>query len=385
MRLRSRRGPRRRARRRRRRSHLWPSVRHRRPVLRAFRGPGTIARQPSTDIHAQLRPSQRRPHERRGAPSALRPLRDEVDVRKRRLQVMHYNDLLTQPRGAPKPDSPARQRMQDRWRVVLVDEFQDTDRFSGRCSTGPSPAMPWPWSSSATQAGHLCLPGWRRRDLPACSSNGRDGPDARDEPSLRTSPSSGAGCLFGGAELATLGSLSIPSTQPITAHGWPVCRPAARSACARSCLEDHLGGRPPLAASGTSSPMTWRATSPTCSPHPATFEGRPLRARDIAVLAHRGEDPSMPSVRSPGSGSRRSAAVARVLTSAAAHDWLALPRPWLRPTAACSPGELRSPICWATAPPSWTAGEEFDDLRARCRDLAGTYSRVRALRPCSRC
>ncbi len=53
---------------------------------------------------------------------------DEVERRKRRLGILSYDDLLSRLRDAlDEPDSPARDRMRTRWKVVLVDEFQDTD------------------------------------------------------------------------------------------------------------------------------------------------------------------------------------------------------------------------------------------------------------------
>ncbi len=52
----------------------------------------------------------------------------EVERRKRRLGVLSYDDLLGQLADALEPaDSPARTRMQQRWKVALIDEFQDTD------------------------------------------------------------------------------------------------------------------------------------------------------------------------------------------------------------------------------------------------------------------
>ncbi|MDQ2758359.1 MAG: UvrD-helicase domain-containing protein, partial [Actinomycetota bacterium] len=57
-----------------------------------------------------------------------RRVRDELDRRKRRLGVLGYDDLLSQLADALADEqAPARQRMRERWRVVLVDEFQDTD------------------------------------------------------------------------------------------------------------------------------------------------------------------------------------------------------------------------------------------------------------------
>ncbi|MCP2627381.1 exodeoxyribonuclease V subunit beta [Mycolicibacterium smegmatis] len=66
----------------------------------------------------------------------------ELEIRKRRRGVLGYDDLLTRLADALEPeDSPARVRMQQRWPIVMVDEFQDTDpvqwqvierAFSGR-------------------------------------------------------------------------------------------------------------------------------------------------------------------------------------------------------------------------------------------------------------
>ncbi|MGH1564556.1 UvrD-helicase domain-containing protein [Mumia sp. DW29H23] len=55
-------------------------------------------------------------------------VRAEVVRRKRRAALLGYDDLLTELADALEPDdSPARRRMRERWSVVLVDEFQDTD------------------------------------------------------------------------------------------------------------------------------------------------------------------------------------------------------------------------------------------------------------------
>jgi exodeoxyribonuclease V beta subunit len=55
-------------------------------------------------------------------------VREEVDRRKRKLGILSYDDLLTRLAAALEDDeAPARDRMRGRWRIVLVDEFQDTD------------------------------------------------------------------------------------------------------------------------------------------------------------------------------------------------------------------------------------------------------------------
>ncbi|MDX6260547.1 MAG: exodeoxyribonuclease beta subunit [Kribbellaceae bacterium] len=52
----------------------------------------------------------------------------EMERRKRRLGILGYDDLLTRLAAAlADPDAPARRQMQRRWSVVMVDEFQDTD------------------------------------------------------------------------------------------------------------------------------------------------------------------------------------------------------------------------------------------------------------------
>jgi exodeoxyribonuclease V beta subunit len=57
-------------------------------------------------------------------------VREELDERKRRGGVMTYDDLLTRLRDAlfdPRRGGEIAARLRDRYRVVLVDEFQDTD------------------------------------------------------------------------------------------------------------------------------------------------------------------------------------------------------------------------------------------------------------------
>jgi exodeoxyribonuclease V beta subunit len=60
--------------------------------------------------------------------SFAREVLGELERRKRLLGVMGYDDLLSRLATALEPeDSPARVRMAGRWRIVMVDEFQDTD------------------------------------------------------------------------------------------------------------------------------------------------------------------------------------------------------------------------------------------------------------------
>ncbi|HJQ06515.1 MAG TPA: UvrD-helicase domain-containing protein [Nocardioides sp.] len=57
-----------------------------------------------------------------------RRVREEVERRKQRLGIQSYDDLLARLAHALEDEAaPARTRMRTRWRIVLVDEFQDTD------------------------------------------------------------------------------------------------------------------------------------------------------------------------------------------------------------------------------------------------------------------
>ena len=55
-------------------------------------------------------------------------VRAELDRRKQRLGILSFDDLLERLASALEDeDAPARDRMRQRWQIVLVDEFQDTD------------------------------------------------------------------------------------------------------------------------------------------------------------------------------------------------------------------------------------------------------------------
>ena len=52
----------------------------------------------------------------------------ELEIRKRQRGILGYDDLLTRLADALEADdSPAQLRMHQRWPIVMVDEFQDTD------------------------------------------------------------------------------------------------------------------------------------------------------------------------------------------------------------------------------------------------------------------
>jgi exodeoxyribonuclease V beta subunit len=89
----------------------------------------TLAREVVANPGTELRPADPRP----GSLPAVRiafanDVLAELDRRKRRRGILSYDDLLSRLADALEaPDTPAAKRMQQRWSVVMVDEFQDTD------------------------------------------------------------------------------------------------------------------------------------------------------------------------------------------------------------------------------------------------------------------
>jgi len=91
----------------------------------ALRLARTVIEHPATE----LRPTDPDPDSAAAVRlSFSRDVLGELEIRKRRRGVLGYNDLLTRLATALEPqDSPARVRMHQRWPIVMVDEFQDTD------------------------------------------------------------------------------------------------------------------------------------------------------------------------------------------------------------------------------------------------------------------
>ncbi len=110
------------------------------------RGEGlTLAREAVNNPGTQLRPSDPAPGTEADARLGFaNAVLTELERRKRRAGILGYDDLLSRLATALQaPDSPARARMRERWRIVMVDEFQDTDltqwqvverAFSGQCT-----------------------------------------------------------------------------------------------------------------------------------------------------------------------------------------------------------------------------------------------------------
>ncbi|WP_181641801.1 UvrD-helicase domain-containing protein [Nocardioides massiliensis] len=88
-----------------------------------------LGREATEDPQAVLEPTDAPAESPAGVRVAFaEAVRAELERRKRRLGVLSYDDLLSQLADAlDAADSPARVRMRQRWSIVLVDEFQDTD------------------------------------------------------------------------------------------------------------------------------------------------------------------------------------------------------------------------------------------------------------------
>ena len=92
-----------------------------------------LARAIVEDPCAQLRPRQPDPQSVAGVRLRFATdVLDQLELRKRRLGIFSYNDLLerlarTLESAPGSADSAARDRMRRRWSIVMVDEFQDTD------------------------------------------------------------------------------------------------------------------------------------------------------------------------------------------------------------------------------------------------------------------
>jgi exodeoxyribonuclease V beta subunit len=88
----------------------------------------TLARTVVGDAHAALAPADDAESVAGARVAFAHEVREEIERRKRRLGILSYDDLLSRLADAlADEDAPARERMRQRWRVVLVDEFQDTD------------------------------------------------------------------------------------------------------------------------------------------------------------------------------------------------------------------------------------------------------------------
>ncbi|WKN48727.1 UvrD-helicase domain-containing protein [Nocardioides sp. Arc9.136] len=254
-----------------------------------------IARAVVRDPQARLEPAE----EDRSTPAGrrvafARAVRTEMERRKRRLGVLSYDDLLAQLADALEhPDAPARARMRQRWRIVLVDEFQDTDpvqwQVLDRAFTGhatmvligdPKQAIYAFRGGDVTTYLHAAATATTTKTLPV---NWRSDEHLLD--AFQT--------VLRGAELGDPRIVVHDVT-----HHHPGSRLAGAPSTApfrlRVLRRDQLGrrGTAPLYVSQTR-PHVARDLALDVRrllASGATFEGRPLEPRDVAVISYRHAD-----------------------------------------------------------------------------------------------
>jgi exodeoxyribonuclease V beta subunit len=248
-----------------------------------------LARAAVADPRALLEPADADPASPAGVRVAFcRAVRAEIDIRKRRLGVLSYDDLLGQLADAlTDPEAPARARMRQRWSVVLVDEFQDTDpvqwqvfdcAFSGVATMvligDPKQAI-YAFrggdvftylAAKKTARTHQTLGVNRRTDAPLLA---------------------GMQVVLEGAEL---GDPGIVVRRVSASHEEPRLAGApGRPFQLRVLTRDDLGAPPnKLAAVGDVNPRIAAdaAAQVRLLLDGATYDGRPLTAGDVAVIAH---------------------------------------------------------------------------------------------------
>ncbi|WP_169721624.1 UvrD-helicase domain-containing protein [Nocardioides alkalitolerans] len=238
-------------------------------------------------------------HPADGTPAArrvgfARAVRRELDRRKRRAGLLGYDDLLSQLAAAlADHDAPARLRMRGRWKVVLVDEFQDTDpvqwQVFDRAFTGVE-GITMVLIGDPKQAIYAFRGGDVVTYLAAAAT-------ASTHQTLATNWRSDAG-LVGAVqrvlEGAALGDDQIV-VRPVHAHHQRTRLTGAPSDAPfrlRVVRRDHV------TSGGSGRQKLWTSTvrpyvEADCArdiarllASDAQFDGRPLQAGDVAVIAH---------------------------------------------------------------------------------------------------
>ncbi|GAB4078534.1 UvrD-helicase domain-containing protein [Nostocoides australiense] len=220
-------------------------------------------------------------------------VRSELAYRKRRLGVLSYDDLLADLAAALEdPRSPTRARLRERWSVVLVDEFQDTD------------PVQWQVFERAFHGhGTLVLIGDPKQAIYAFRGGDintylRARQVADHQQTLAVNRRSDAplvAALSAGLGGMTLGDPAV-EVHPVTAaqhesrlSGLPNAQPWRLRVASRAMLDtdpDRLArvdkARPILAKDCATDIARVLSSA-------ATFDGRPVAPGDIAVLCHTGK------------------------------------------------------------------------------------------------
>jgi exodeoxyribonuclease V beta subunit len=254
-----------------------------------------IARAAADDPRARIEPADQPPDTPAGVRVAFaEAVRAELNRRKRRLRLLSYDDLLSQVADALlDEDAPARARMRQRWTIVLVDEFQDTDPVQWQ-------VLDRAFSGHATMVligdPKQAIYAFRGGDVVSYLQAADTAADRRTLSVNRRSDQALVGALdllLGGAEL---GDPAIV-VRPVQAHhqatrlaGAPVSAPVRLRVVSREQFRQR--GAKPLTVSAVRPHI---ARDLACDVRAllasgATFEGRVLEPRDIAVIASRHAD-----------------------------------------------------------------------------------------------
>ena len=211
-------------------------------------------------------------------------MRDEIDRRKRRLGILSYDDLLTRLADALEADdSPARQRMRQRWKIVLVDEFQDTDpvqwkvldrAFSGQCHAG---------ADRRPEAGDLRLPRRRHLHLPRGRRHRRHPAHAGHQLAQRRALVDALQALPGGAALGDPRDRACTPSRPTTGGsrlaGAPVADPLRLRVVRPPTSRPASDGTVPIDALARTSPQDLADDVARLLASGATFDGEPVGRR----------------------------------------------------------------------------------------------------------
>ncbi|WP_343571786.1 exodeoxyribonuclease V subunit beta [Mycobacterium sp.] len=218
----------------------------------------------------------------------------ELETRKRRLGVLGYDDLLSRLATAlDTDDSPARTRMHTRWPIVMVDEFQDTDQVQwqviDRAFGGRSTVI---LIGDPKQAIYAFRGGDIVTYLEAAKTAG-------EQKTLATNWRSDSALLdrlqvlLGGAQL---GDAAIV-VEDVTAHhqghrlaGAPHNDPLRLRVVCREMLGRTGVQNLPIDTIRKHIGADLAADIGALLAGDATFDGHPLRARDIAVIVERHRD-----------------------------------------------------------------------------------------------
>ena len=288
------------------------------PSFTRARGAGHRAATAVGDPQARLEPRRRGPATPRPAAGSRSPTRSapRSSAASGGSGSCRYDDLLSQLADALEPpDAPARARMRQRWKVVLVDEFQDTDpvqwqvfdrAFSGHATMvligDPKQAI------YAFRGGDVVtyLAAAEHRDHDADAR--RQLAQRRAAARLRSRPCSRGAAL--GDQRIVVHDVTRPPRRPPADRapatrrsgcGWcaATARPARQQAAAVGQVRDHVVARPR------------RRRQARCSRPARTFDGRalePARRRRDRLPARATSPPPATALharRRPGRDRRR--------------------------------------------------------------------------------